>query len=182
VSLLDVTKLNPFGGEIDGVDIAKTIRRAASSPVQFLARAGLVKKNQSFGFAAVHPQTPWDLWDNPHEFTWFVLGWGPDRNRYIANAVRKLRPTLREGRDTLEMRIKAPKLFRDIVESEDGHGGFPWGDFPWGGGTLVRVGDLTIPCAVSALREVEDDPIAKLLGGLTGAVMLKERNPDEFAQ
>ena len=162
----------------------ENIVSSAKESIRQLASATLIKANNSFGFAlgdAVQ-ETNQKNWDNPYEFVWFVTGWGPDANRYIANAVRKLRPALRTGNDTLWLRQNAPHLFQDIVESKQGDANpFEWGDFPWGGATFVEVGDLILPCAVSALKEVEDDAVAKLLGGLIGATILKMNHPDEFA-
>ncbi len=143
----------------------------------------LIKKNESLGFAIAKPNIfmdGWEDWDNPYDTIWFVAGWGPDRNRYIANAVRKLRAALREYMDTLMLRINRPDAFQDIVESVDNNGNFLWGDFPWGGATFVHVGDVVIPSAVSGLLEVEDDALAKLAGGLIGAEMLKFLMPEEF--
>lgn len=148
-----------------------------------MAKHGLIKSNEKgFGFAAATPtQDPrhrWN-WDDPYDFTWFVAGWGSDGNRYIANAVRKLRAALREEKDTLFLRTDRPDAFRDKVESSD-RNGYPWGDFPWGGATFVHVGDWIIPSAVSCYLEVEDDAAAKLVGGLCGAEILKISDPPEF--
>lgn len=147
--------------------------------VQALAGSGLVKAKESFGFAMLAPiweDDPFpedDFWDKPEEFTWFVGGWGPDRDKYIANAVRKLRPLVRvgmtdEGVDsTLCMRFENPSLFQDPVDSVNDDGTFPWGDFPWGGAAAVIMGPLTVAGAVSTFSEIEDDMVARLiLGGI----------------
>jgi len=152
-------------------------------PLESMEQYTLVKPHSSFGCAFAKPgpagEMQWN-WDDPYDFTYFVAGWGPDRERYIANAVRKLRATLREDMDTLLMRISNPGAFQDPVDSVDEDGNFPWGDFPWGGATFVHVGDMVIPSAVSSLLEVEDDFVAKLLGGLVGATILKQAKPNEF--
>lgn len=166
-------------------------RMRTAFDVMAKAEAGLIKANDSFGCALARPFNsdeassfkPW-AWDDPQDFVLFVAGWGPERNRYIANAVRKLRPALREQVDTLLMRC-APESYGDVepVESAelvDGEWRFPWGDFPWGGATYVHVGGLCLPVAVSCLLEVEDDAIAKLIGGSVGAEMLKIDHPEEF--
>lgn len=152
-----------------------------------LVAGDLIKENESFGCAVAHP---YDLnaavleqwaWDDPDDFIWFVTGWGPQRDKYIANAVRKLRPALREQVDTLSMRCQ-PDVYDDgeSVESVDDEGRFPWGDFSWGGATFVQVGMMYLPTSVSCLAEVEDDAVAKLLGGTIGAEMLKIDYPEMF--
>lgn len=180
--LLDVTRLPRqalYGPEENAVDLAATaagLREAVDS----WAQTGYVKKNTSCGFAAAHPDSFSD-WDDPYKSTWFVAGWGPDADQYIANAVRKIRAVLRTRKDTLALRLTAPELFQDPVESKQADGGFPWGDFPWGGGTLVSVGNIVIPCAVSALWEVEDDAVAKAIGAFVATDMLRRDQPHMFA-
>ena len=115
------------------------------------------------------------LWDHPEEFVWFVGGWGPSRDRYIANAIRKLRALLRPSYasyfqefSTLDIRFNVPEHFQDRVKSQDENGGFPWGDYPWGGGVVVTMGkELTLIGAVSCLTEIQDDTVTRLiLGGI----------------
>jgi hypothetical protein len=178
---LDVSRLpqQAFVGLTNVASVIMTLRGA----VDELARVGLVRQTQSFGFAAATPSSDplmeWE-WDNPYQFTWFVAGWGPERDRFIANAVRKLRACLRTDMDTLTLRIKKPFDFQDVVDSVDEYGNFPWGDYAWGGATFVRAGHFVIPCAVSCLAEVEDDAVAKLMGGLLGNSLLRGTNPAEF--
>lgn len=156
--------------------------------VQALAGSGLVKNKDSFGFAMAAPMWDEDLdvlqqrdrfWDKPDEFVWFVGGWGDERDRYIANAIRKLRALLRPHKliegwnplgvtSTLEMRFDLPGLFRDKVDQQNPDGTFPWGDFPWGGGVKVHMGPLTLAGAVSCLSEIEDDMVARLILGGVG--------------
>lgn len=183
--LLDVASLPrtaPCESVADGksTDLA-TVASSLRPTINQWAADGLIKANDSFGFAAAHidSKSGWS-WDHPEQFIWFVIGWGPEGDRYIANAVRKLRPTLRINRDTLMLRVESPRLFRETVDSTSADGSYPWGDFPWGGGTLVPVGPLVIPCAVSGLREREDDWVAKTIGGLIGTTMLSLRYPNLF--
>lgn len=171
-----IFKTGEGDAQINLAEIPRRMRPAISE----LARARLIENKNSFGFAAAKPSPASFHWDDPYEFTWFVAGWGTDRDRYIANAVRKLRAALRAGYDTLEMRILYPGTFHDTVESKEDDGSFEWGDFPWGGATFVRVGKLLIPSSVSCLLEVEDDAVAKAIGGLIGAQILQISNPDEF--
>lgn len=191
MDLLDVSTYPttaPYGeGELQ-LNLAAIPRRMRTG-FDELVKAGLIKPNDSFGCAVARPCRDGDdtfqVWDadDPSDFLWFVTGWGPNRDMYVANAIRKLRPSLREGQDTLLMRCD-PETYVSgeaaSVKSVDADGNFPWGDFFWGGAVFVHVGGLCIPVAVSCLYEVEDDAIAKLIGGSVGAEMLKIDMPDEF--
>lgn len=181
--MLDVSSLpikafyGPEGGKVDLAPIVLAFR----STIKLWARSSLVITNASFGFAMANPFLDLRLWDDPYQFTWFTAGWGPKRDIYVANAVRKLRPALRHGLDTLDMCITCPEAFINTVDEQEADGSFEWGDFPHGGATFVRVGDLILPSSVSCLKAVEDDPAAKTIGGHIGAAMLKLRDPDMFA-
>lgn len=154
-----------------------------------MAEAGLIKRNDSMGFAMLEPLTDpvdtWgdDYWDHPEEFVWFVGGWGPDRDQLIANAVRKLRPMLRVTLNsdyeapvsTLDIRIEDDdEYFEDIVDSKDADGNYPWGDFPWGGAVGLTYGEeFALIGAVSGYSEIEDDTVAKLiLGAIAKPIIL----------
>lgn len=186
--LLDVTRLPRqalYGPEGRRMNLASIVLGMANtvddwSRLQALPNDGtLVKPNDSFGFAMAKPDAvDGGNWDDPYDFVWFVAGWGPEGNRYIANAVRKLRALLRTGHDTLQLRLRFPEYFKDQVGSSSGANRFEWGDFADGGAKLVSVGYLRLPCAVSALREVEDDSVAGTIGGHIGATMLKLDHPE----
>ena len=126
-----------------------------------------------------------DYWDDPSKFVWFVGGWGPDRDRYIANAIRKLRPMLREDAEsTLDMRFDSRKVksfgtgqpyehviegdWEDVVDQLDKDGKFPWGDFPWGGAVTVIMGDMVLVGAMSCLHEIDDDTVMRTFLRLLG--------------
>lgn len=161
------------------------------SVLDTMAEIGLIKENDSFGFAMLEPMAgdvdwPVEHWDQPEQYVWFAGGWGPDRERYIANAVRKLRPLVRqvdgdiEELGTLGMRVNgSDDFFRDVVESQEPDGSFAWGDFPWGGATLVPYGNdvgtngLILAGACSAFTEIEDDTVTKLvLGAVAKPILL----------
>jgi hypothetical protein len=169
----------PEGSQVDLASIVTGLRPI----IDHMATDHIVKEHASFGFALAHYH--FTHWDDPQQFTWLVVGWGSDGDRYIANALCKLRATLREHCDTLSIRQQYPSLrhFRDVIETQkrDEDGLFAWGDFPWGGATLVHSGDFILPCAVSCLKEVEDDAVAKMIGGFIGAAMLKLDYPHKFA-
>jgi|GEM_PF-1060323 len=157
------------------------------SSLREMANSGLIKKTESFGFAMPRPRKSWyDLssdWDDPESFIWFVGGWGPQQDRYVANAIRKLRALLRyldkytannvKSLSTLDLRFFMPNLFEDVVNSANEDGTFSWGDFPWGGAVLQQMGDLKLIGAVSALTEIEDDFITKLILGGLGQKIVK---------
>lgn len=151
--------------------------RQLKPAIEALMQTGHIKSTKSFGFAMTPLQ--WQGyaldfgWNTPRQLVWFVYGWGPERNRYIANAVRKLRPLVREDADsTLEMRYRKPDLFRDVVPSTDGAGNFPWGDFGYGGAVKAKVGPLILRGGISCFAQIEDDAAARLLLGLLGNKIL----------
>ena len=158
---------------------------------QLFIATGLVKPHESFGFAMEAPRLIKDgfgrvEWNDPEKFVWFVGGWGPDRDRFIANAVRKMRPLLRSFLDktwdgpafmaapsTLAIRMEIPDYFCSKVRSRNQDGTFSWGDFPYGGAVSVPMGRYLFNGAVSCMTEIEDDLIARLiLGGLGKQVIL----------
>lgn len=151
------------------------------STISHWAEQELVRDNPSIGIAVGHPNPlPGDDWDDPFSFIWFVTGWGENCFKYAANAVRKLRAVERTHRSTLDLRLNDPWLFQDEVESVvDGR--FPWGDFPHGGGLLVNFGGLVVPCAVSALKQDEDEATAATVGSFVAMQMLRDSRPDVLA-
>lgn len=181
--LLDISTM-PFdqsytckdGTVINFYDVFHQYRRMIEMQMQ----DGLIKQKDSFGFAMAHPQwhddredygiwTDEDVWDKPEKFVWFVAGWGPECDRYIANAIRKLRPLLRlyVGRHhggTLGIKLFGGEGFQDKVDlKNEPEGTFSWGDFPRGGAVYAQLGPLVLPVAVSALSETEDDSMAGLI-------------------
>ena len=149
--LLDVSRLPRRGlwapdETSTAVDLATVVREMRTTIDQW-ADDGLIKPHASFGFAAAHNDSlaaGREDWDDPYRFTWFVVGWGTDGDRYVANAVHKLRALLRTGFDTLLLRQGEPGLFDTKVESMEADGTFLWGDFSWGGATVVQIGNLVI--------------------------------------
>ena len=147
-----------------------------------LSAAGKVHAGDSFGFAMAEPLLEGDpddalcSWNNPKEYVWFVGGWGPERNRYVANAIRKLRPLLRhdEAFSTLELRLNGETgAFRDPVESASvDPGKFLWGDFPYGGAVIRDMGVLMMVGACSGFTELEDDMVTgMILADLAGHII-----------
>ncbi len=186
--LLDVTELPTDWGYScqNGTFIGMNDLLATHGEViSALEVSGLIKTNGSYGFALSVPLIPhgdgWEMteWDTPQKYVAFVGGRGPERNRYVANAVRKLRPCLRQivggyGLDgTLAMRLFAPDLFQRGVESQDDNGTFPWGDYPWGGAAVVPLPEFAIAGAISGFSEVQDDTVARvILGSLAEQIII----------
>lgn len=184
--LLDVTTLPRHqtyvcedGSEID----LKELLDSHYDAIGALAVARLIKANESFGFAMAKPIHEDDdfapnFWDMPEEYVWFVGGWGPKRDTYIANAVRKMRPLLRSASEpelilsTLDLRFCLPGFFQDVVEPRNSDGTFPWGDFPWGGAVTVSFESWILLGAVSCLSEIQDDSIARLILGAISERMI----------
>ena len=193
--LLDVSKL-PFERVYtcaDGSEInLREHLEAHADAVEALAARSLVRDNEtgSFGFAMAAPGTRWKHilvnWDQPEKFVWFAGGWGPQRDYYVANAVRKMRALLRiasrlqacedEDFSTLRVRLMNPGAFENVVEGKNPDGTFPWGDFPWGGAVLQHMGSLKLMGGTSSLSQFEDDFMTKLvLGGVGQKIILGDK-------
>jgi hypothetical protein len=143
---------------------------------EMMAR-GLITHKDSFGFAMVDPLSDYrTLWDNPERSIAFVAHWGPEGSRYAANAVRKIRPAAREGHDSQWLRINGPYRFRDVVESKDDEGNFPWGDFPYDGAVYVDTLAGRLLGGVSAFPKEEDPIVATLLLGIIGLEMYESNS------
>jgi hypothetical protein len=150
--------------------------------IRTMSGTGLIDDNKSFGFAMMPPvfedDDPDDDpdWDDPLELVWFTGGWGADRFRYIANAVRKLRPLARDGEQemlchwsTLDIVFDpASKVFQNPVPSQTDEGLYPWGDFPHGGAVVMQFGPLTLTGACSAFHQIDDDTVTRVILGTVG--------------
>ena len=184
---LDVSQL-PFDTKISFTETDYNMRKYITAWRPILSAMmdnGVLKQNKSFGFAMMPPmwhderneREPWTYkWDNPYEYTWFVGGWGPDRDRYIANAVRKIRPLLRLDMydSTLEMvdLAQPEQMFQDVVGQTDDNGNFPLGDFPHGGAVEIRRKSLTLVVACSAYTAEQDDLVSNMVGrDLVGRIL-----------
>lgn len=185
--LLDVSAL-PTDWSYDCVDGSVVEMRyllaAHSEAIIELANSGLIKVSRSYGFALSvpipHGGAGWQPndWDEPNKFVAFVGGRGIDRDRYAANAVRKLRPWIRQASkggefdSTLSMRLFAPELFEQGVESQNADGTFPWGDYPWGGAAVISFPEFALAGAISGFSEIEDDFVCRMiLGGLARLII-----------
>lgn len=149
--------------------------------IEELAASNVIKQNPNFGFAMAHPGRRWQhhhTWDDPYRLTWFATGWGEQRDRYVANAIRKLRPAQREHYDTLNLREHTSRdsahgKFYEVVESVEPDGSFAWGDFPYGGAVFVSFGSYQLLGAVSGLSEQEDHAVAGMILNVIGLQLAK---------
>lgn len=145
--------------------------------LQNMMDLGLIKHNASFGFAMGNPNANLaEVWDDPLQLVGLVHYYGPEGERYAANAVRKLRPAARENVDTEVLRIEAELTrsdgrFRDIVGNKEGDTEFPWGDFPYDGATFLTVQGRTLPYAASAFPKEQDPGVARLYGNQIALAM-----------
>lgn len=140
--------------------------------IRSMMSQGIIANRASFGFAMADPRVNYrEVWNDPAALTGFIAYWGPEGQRYAANAVRKMRPGAREDKDTQKMRLDHPELFRDPVESAEADGTFNWGDFPYDGAVHLHTLGYHLLGAVSALPKEEDPIPAQLILGLIGLEM-----------
>jgi hypothetical protein len=170
--ILDMSRI-PTEQVYCGFDLAEVVHGARPA-IDTMTRSGLIKPHASFGFVLTDPNFSAEElqanWDNPYGLGWLAVHWGPEGQRYAANALRKLRAAARNLANTLELReaadadtTKVGDYFRDIVDSQEPDGSYKNGDFPWGGGVLLKRPVGTLGGAVSCLRQREDHHVASLL-------------------
>lgn len=167
------------------IDMSNFVRSVRPT-IDTLMRSKLIAPKDNVGIAFCEPQF-WDdytetqkLWNEPEKFVWFIGGWGSDPDKlakYQANAVRKLRPLLRDDHySTLDMRDDDECEFRDVTEAMQPDGSFAWGDYPWSGAVRLDMFGMLLTCAVSGLTETEDHVVAELFAGLLGKRIVEANN------
>jgi hypothetical protein len=134
------------------------------------------KLGSGFGFALSAPMHVDSVrgfaehWNELNRVVWLVGGEGHMKNLLIANAVRKLRPLIRNGQDTLSLAtsLHAHRHFvgiitdheyeieKETVRRDPTHSQFRWGDFPWGGGVRIEFGHTVVFGALSGGTQQED--------------------------
>jgi hypothetical protein len=170
------TGLSPYTSGPQSVSL-RSIVQSCRLAVESLQHTGLLATINSkgmdvdsVGFAMTNPSLSFEqvreLWNSPYELIYMVGGYGPNRDQYVANGVRKLRPAARRGKPTLELNMFEPDSFIDKVESVDSDGRFLWGDFPWGGAVWIPLSNgKGFWIAVSAFKQDEDQLASYLYGG-----------------
>lgn len=182
VRTLDITWLpqtQRVGSESSTVNLAAMVHLLRPTIEEF-ARLHVIKRSLSFGFAMAPPGRAWQhwhTWNDPYQLTWFGTGWGHDRDRYVANAIRKMRAAQRVQADSLTIRDSPEGTpfgrFSDPVQSVEEDGSFAWGDFPHGGAVFVNFGDYQLLGAVSALAPEEDHAVAAMILNVIGLQLRK---------
>lgn len=152
-----------------GFDVVPLMWKMLYASVPDWQAAGVVKRNDSFGFVAAKPRAMVDwaeAWDDFDELIWFGIGWGPEAQRYMRNAARKIRASARIGRPTLYLVENKFKLWANPIDGdcEDYHS-----DFPWGGAAAVRKRQLT---GTSALTQEQDDAVSHMGGAFLDNILL----------
>lgn len=169
--------------------------------VAFLIESGQVTDTASFGFAMaqpihvsaigddivgeiipadvqeeVDPNSGFDFDDDPQQLIWFVYGWGPDKDRYIANAARKLRFSAREMVDSFDATQMLDLVGVKKVEDD---GSFAWGDFPYGGAAFYDFDGFSLLGACSGLTQREDHHVTNMILAMVVNELNKLDNPDQ---
>lgn len=179
---LDVTQL-PFRQQYGcrngtTIDIGKYFG-GYHRPVQSMIGAQLFRRTVDLGFVMAPPVRDGEyklgaVWDDWSEYVWYAGGWGSGRNAHIANAVRMMRPILREqSHSSFALRHEAPEVFKDVVALDTrGNGIYQWGDLPYGGAVVVEVRGLILVGAVSGLSEIQNESFANMtLSGIAEQIL-----------
>lgn len=173
----------------NGLDVVAFLEEQVRPVISLLMTNGQIRDVDSFGFAMampLHRSMVTDMpavlsfggWDDPEELTWLTWGWGPNRDRYVANAVRKMRYSARTLDDSIVTQ-EDPGSIDTPVDSAAEDGSFPWGDFPWGGAAYVDVEEMAFLGASSALTQREDHHVTVLILSLLANAFHKLDHPDE---
>lgn len=135
-------KYGPEGHQIELADVAGEVFR---NIIPSLIGSGLIEPDTprySFGFAmaVIDQNERIGAWNDYQKLTLFVIGWGDDTYKVIANAVRKLRFSARTGLDSYEaVGVNGPTgRVNNPVDSVELDGSFAWGDFPYGGAVFLE--------------------------------------------
>ena len=181
LEILDMS-LFPRIAMIGSIELSAEIERIARPAYEAMSAARAVQKHTSFGYAVTYPNASAKDFNNPEKFLLLVGGWGPQWERYAANAVRKIRPVLRSRVDSLWLTVNKlsgamPDAFDDEVASANADGTFSWGDFPYGGAYTVDLIDETeVIVAVSCLAQEEDDTASRFVGGIVNQTLVRAHN------
>jgi hypothetical protein len=147
-----------------GVDLANYALVLTESFVPQWQANGWLKQNSSVGLTVTRPGFDPTQWDDPYNLIGAITGWGVLRRAYAINGACKLRPTVREWRDSLA--INSHRFRNKVPAASSNPGGpWPWGDFPHGGAAIVgEPGDPhAVGVGLSALKAIEDAGVASLI-------------------
>lgn len=174
-STFDVSKLptmQPYG--TNPIEVGQFVGGLLRQTVNSGITEGRYRDTTSLGFAMASPDdNPWNNWNDPESLVWLTAGWGPEKNRFVANAARKLRAVARIGEDTLGCTARASSPFEDVITMDEitgekaliagssDYSTFRWGDFPYGGGVTVQIGEVLLIGAISGLSQEEDHIVTR---------------------
>lgn len=176
VKLLDVSSLP--GGRVyetkggHNVDLGEIFDDQLRPVIKHMMTVGLVTETESFGFAMAEPNHT-QAWDDSSQLIWMTAGWGSDKDRYVANAARKMRVASRLGDNSIGVQRHGTNT---PVQSQEPDGTFAWGDFPYGGAVWSEnrfISGVTLLGAVSALTQQEDDAVASMILQVFGLEIYK---------
>ena len=143
-------------------------RRMCGQSIRYWADNGLVHWSDSRSFAVVVKVVDTDvdtttLINDPEGLIDFSFREGAERDRYAANALRKMRAVARTGVSTLELRElnnDPLRAFEAIVGVED-DSRLLWGEFPYGGAVVVECKDgRCVIVGVSGFTQRQDHWVA----------------------
>jgi hypothetical protein len=176
LDMSEFARTAPYGVDVDGkqFDLA-TFPKLLRPTFENWAQKNIITRSDSFGYAMGTEKPATWLPNEPYKAVWFVTGWGPEGEQRMSDAVRMLAAMWRIGLDTLQVRLEGRRhRLREVESVVDGR--FPYGNIVRGGAALVRVGDLSLPCAVGGPNEVDNNLMAKTVGAGIGTTMLKVRS------
>jgi hypothetical protein len=180
INLRDVDFKGDSVGDDSTLQVFGQAETLIQESVSFWRDNGLLRRNDSHCFAVLVKvlrgeralgELQSEL-DNPEAlFDFAYLSDGSDdgeAERYAANALRKMRATVRTGVDTLVLARSVDEMFVNRVGDTDTASELPWGEFPYGGAVLVDNGKqgaakVQVVVGVSAFTQEEDDWLAELV-------------------
>lgn len=169
---LDVSQLRGSNRSYDKVNLGKVFEQKIRPAIDHMMQVGLIETSESFGFVMAIPgvkagYNQRHLWNDPYRLAWMSAGWGPNMDQCVANALRKLRPAVREGANTSQMHSKIE--IQDKVKKIESDGTFNWGDIPGSGGVWayrINRGGVNLVGAVDGLAQDENHVIAHMILGI----------------
>ncbi len=151
--------------------IAQRVGGLVHPLMQQAGKAGAIKSHESTGWLVANPRYHADysaVWDNPRKLILMAHGYGESMIGYCGNAAGKMRPSAREGMDSLCIKRFHGELFRDVIEKQSDHSAdkLDVGDFPHGGAVIVELCGIKILVALSSLTETQDCTFALMIAGV----------------
>jgi hypothetical protein len=152
-----------FGPEGRQIDLMALADDTMAALVPALIQSKIIKsdaKPLSYGFAmaTLGPVNIRKYWDNFDKLVLFALGWGPDSQRCIADAVRMMRYSARTTRDSYCAQREFGSVLNNVKSVEE-DGSFTWGDIPLGGAAFVNFNTRQLLGSTSGFSPEENHAI-----------------------